>query len=409
MAFGRQQGDSEGRDAGGGSPRRPPRLRPPGLRDKHGWPHRLLALIAWPLVALVGLALVGLTLVAHWAPAARHSLVVASIPYWNMQHDTSVVLANQRDVNEVSPWIYGLSSSGAIVPQYGHGEAATVTADMQKLEAAHLRMVPSIANVTGGSWSYQPVASILHNPALARQQVNAIVSLVEREHYAGIDIDYEQLKPADRQAFTNYITELAAALHAHGKVLSVAVFAQLANPKDNNQAEDGFQDYAALGKVADQIRIEGYNLHWANSAPGATAPIEWIRSVLQYATSQMPASKVVLGIPLYGYDWPDGNGPAQTVSWLQALRLSKQYGAAPSYNKTSQAPYFSYRADGHTHTVWFENGESSGAKFEAAKGAGIAGVYLWMYGYEDPATWPALRNALPTSGPGASSDSTAVP
>jgi spore germination protein len=407
MAFGRQQGDSRGRDG----PERGERgqLRPPGQRAGRGWSRRLVALIAWPAVAVVGLALVGLTLVAHWSAPARHSLVVASIPYWNMQHDTSVVLANRGDVNEVSPWIYGLSSSGAIVPQYGRGEAGTVATDIRQLEAAHMRMVPSIANVTGGNWSYQPVASILHNPARAKRQVNAIVSLVQREHYAGIDIDYEQLKPTDRQAFTNFITELAAALHSRGKVLSVAVFAQLANPKDNNQAEDGFQDYAALGKVADQVRIEGYNLHWANSAPGATAPIAWIRSVLQYAVSQMPASKVVLGIPLYGYDWPDGNGPAQTISWLQALRLSRQYGAPASYNQSSQAPHFSYRSDGHTHSVWFENAESSRAKFEAAKGAGVAGVYLWMYGYEDPATWPALRSALPTSGPGASSDSKAVP
>ena len=123
----------------------------------------------------------------------------------------------------------------------------------------------------------------------------------------------------------------------------------------------------------------------------------------------MPSSKVVLGIPLFGYDWPDGSGAAQTVSWLQALRLSRQYHVAAQYSKTSQTPHFSYVTAGRTHTVWFENAASSKAKFEAVQGTGIAGVYLWMYGYEDPATWSALHSALPTSGPGASSTSKAVP
>ena len=59
--------------------------------------------------------------------------MVPSIPYWNIDHDTAVVLANRRDVNEVSPWIYGLSASGAVVPQYPPGQAAAVTADIARL------------------------------------------------------------------------------------------------------------------------------------------------------------------------------------------------------------------------------------------------------------------------------------
>ena len=369
--------------------------------------HRVGARVVWPVLAVVAVTLVALTLVARLSPPARHTLVVASMPFWSMQHDTSAVLANRKDVNEVSPWIYGLSRSGAIETQYPHNLTADVAASMAKLRAAHLRLVPSIANVTGGKWDYPAVARVLHNPALASQQIDAIVGLVQRQGYAGIDIDYEELHPADRAAFTHFVSQLADALHARGKVLSVAVFAQLAGQSSN--ARNTAQDYSALGKAADQVRIMGYNLHWANSAPGATAPIGWVKSVVRYASSQMPAAKVVLGIPLYGYNWPDGKSPAQTVSWLQALRLSRQHAAPAIYSKTSQAPYFSYATGGKTHTVWFENAASSRSKFEAVQGAGIAGAYLWMYGFEDPGTWPALRAALPVSGAGASSTSKAVP
>ncbi len=370
-------------------------------------PRRALPKITWPILAVVAVTLVALTLVARLAGPARHTLVVASMPYWNIQHDTAVVLAHRRDVNEASPWIYGLSPAGAIVPQYAPGQAAAVAADIGRLRQAGLRVVPTIANITGGKWSYPQTARMLHSASLRHQQVNSVVALVLRNNYAGIDIDYEELHASDRQAFTSFITELAAALHAHGKVLSVAVFPQVA--ATSGSPANSAQDYAAIGKVADQVRIMGYNYHWASSPAGAVAPISWVRSVLGYAKSQLPASKIVLGIPLFGYNWPDGSGQAQSVSWLQALQLSRRYHATAQYSKVSQAPYFRYAAGNRTHVVWFENAASSTAKFQAVKGNSLAGVYLWMYGYEDPATWSALHASLPVSGPGASSTSTAVP
>jgi spore germination protein len=368
---------------------------------------RLLSVAAWPALALGALALVVLTLVSHLSSPARHTLVVAALPYWNIQTDTAVVLANRQAVNEVSPWIYGISASGAIVMQTEQGQAATAAADMSKLRAAGMRVVPTIANITNGKWANQPIEGILHNPARTRQHANEITALVDRENYTGIDIDYEGLVAADRQVFTRFIGELATSLHAHGKILTVDVFPQTSPAEAAGNPLDAAQDLAALGRSADQVRVMAYNNHWANSPPGAVAPISWVRSVVKYSVSQVPASKVVLGVPLYGFNW--GDGPAQTISWLQALRLSRQYHVPPSYNKASQAPTFSYNAGGRSHVVWFENAASSEAKFYAVRGAGIAGTFLWMYGYEDPGTWPALREALPLSGPDASSTSTAVP
>ncbi len=386
---------------GSGQPQASARDGPGGS----GW-RRLPGRAAWPALALLAFALAAFSIATHLGDPARRTLVVASIPYWNIQHGTDVVLANRTAVNEVSPWIYGLTATGGIVPQYPPGQARIVAADIARLRAAHLRIVPSIANITGGAWNYQAVSHVLHDPVAMHQQVDAIVALVQREKYAGIDIDYEELHAGDRQAFTKFAADLAAALHARGKELSVAVFPQTSTPAPNQP--NAAQDYAALGRVADEVRIMAYNYHWANSAPGPTAPVGWVRAVARYAVSQMPASKVVLGVPLFGYNWPGGARPAATVSWLQALRLSREYRASASYSKVAQAPYFSYVRRGRTHTVWFENAASSIAKFEVAKGSGAAGVYLWMYGYEDPGTWSSLRAALPISGDAAST-SPAVP
>ena len=62
--------------------------------------------------------------------APRHTMVVASMPYWNISHGTTVVLGHRQDVTEVSPWMYGLSSSGQIDTQYPPGQAAAVAAEI---------------------------------------------------------------------------------------------------------------------------------------------------------------------------------------------------------------------------------------------------------------------------------------
>jgi spore germination protein YaaH len=371
-----------------------------------GRSRRTFAGAAWLAVALAGALLVGLTMFALQGSPPRHTLVVASMPYWNIGHGTEAVLGHRHVVTEVSPWVYGLDNASQINTQYPAGQAASITNDLQRLRGAGQLVVPSIANITAGQWSYQPVARMLHSPTLVSQQVAAITALVQRNGYAGIDIDYEDLHAADRQAFTSFITRLAAALHARGKVLSVAVFAKTSNA--GTDPRNLAQDYAAIGRVADQVRLMGYDYHWASSPPGPVAPVSWMRAVLHYAKTQIPSSKIILGVPLYGYDWSGGH--AAGISWLQALRLSRQYHAAPHYDTTSQAPWFSYTdTAGARHTVWYENAASSRAKFGVAQGAGIGGVYLWMFGYEDTATWSALHQVLPTSGPHALSTSKAVP
>jgi spore germination protein len=277
------------------------------------------------------------------------------------------------------------------VPQYASAQAAAVTTAITRLREAGLPVVPTLANITAGNWSYGPVARTLHDPALRRQQVAAIVALVVAHRYTGIDIDYENLHAGDRQAFTAFITGLAAALHAHGKILSVAVFAKTSNA--GYGGANLAQDYAAIGRAADQVRVMAYNYHWAASAPGPVAPIGWVRAVLRFARTQIPASKIILGVPLYGYDWSGGHGAA--ITWLRAFQLGTRYHVRPHYDAAAQEPWFSYTAGGRRHVVWFENQASSRAKFEAAAGPGTGGVFLWMFGYEDGRTWGALHATLP--------------
>ncbi|GAA2775869.1 glycosyl hydrolase family 18 protein [Saccharopolyspora taberi] len=360
-----------------------------GVLGRTGGSIWFLVLIASALLLVVVMAIP-----RQSGPEPPGPLVVASLPFWNLANGTSTVVRNDEAVNEVSPWMYGLGEDSRLTIQYSPVQATEVAGHLQRLREAKIPIVPSLANITNGEWSYEPVARMLHDPEKMRRHVIEIVELVKRENYDGIDIDYENLKAGDREVFTRFVTELGTALHGSGKRLSVAVFAKTtdAGYDERNVA----QDYVAIGRVADQVRLMAYDYHWATSPPGPVAPVGWVRDVLRYATTAIPRDRIVLGIPLYGYDWSGGN--ATSVTWLQAFRLATEHRAQTAYDPATQSPWFRYTdAQGRPHEVWFENSVSSKAKFEAARGSGIRGVYLWMYGYEDAGTWPELRNSLPAS------------
>ncbi|QRP44813.1 glycosyl hydrolase family 18 protein [Amycolatopsis sp. FDAARGOS 1241] len=315
------------------------------------------------------------------ARAAVRPHTIASLPYWNLADGTATVQSHTSQVTEASPWLYGLDAEGRLVPQ------SERTGDLAQLRATGVELTPTIANVTEGRWHPQIVQRILHDPPELTQHVADIVALAVGEDFAGIDIDYEELRAGDRAAFTEFITRLADSLHRNEKRLSVDVFAKTTDVgyDERNRA----QDYAALGRVADQVRLMAYDYHWQTSAPGPIAPEGWVRDVLTYTVTQIPPGKIVLGVPMYGYDWVGHSGVP--VTWVQAYGRSREFGAAVEWDGFSESPHFTYTdSAGQRHDVWFENAYSASIKFAQARQFRIGGVFLWLFGTEDDLVWSKL-------------------
>ena len=114
----------------------------------------------------------------------------------------------------------------------------------------------------------------------------------------------------------------------------------------------------------------------------AVAPLPQVRQVLRYALTAIPADKLFLGVPIYGYDWPlpwqEGVTRGVSLSPQEALALARTYGAEIQFDETAQAPHFRYTAPGgQEHEVWFEDARSAAAKFALAAENGLQGVGLW--------------------------------
>lgn len=129
----------------------------------------------------------------------------------------------------------------------------------------------------------------------------------------------------------------------------------------------------------------------------AVAPIDQARAVLEYAVTEIPRNKIMMGIPLYGYDWTlpyvPGGQWARSISPQEAIGLALRYNTSIEYDYAAQAPFFNYiDEEGRYHIVWFEDARSIQAKFNLVKELGIRGFFYWVLGRDSPQNWLLIED-----------------
>src|SRR5204863_1879901 len=159
--------------------------------------------------------------------------------------------------------------------------------------------IPTIKNYIAGQFNGTLVASLLSTPAGRDTHASALTDLVNSKALDGIDLDYEELPATARDSFSAFVQLLAGKLHASGKKLSVTVSAKTSASQD--WAGPGGDDYAALGAVADSIKIMAYDKHYPGGSAGDISPLAWLDQIASYADSTIPSGKIVFGLPWYGY------------------------------------------------------------------------------------------------------------
>ncbi|MFE5278570.1 spore gernimation protein, partial [Bacillus cereus] len=98
-------------------------------------------------------------------------------------------------------------------------------------------------------------------------------------------------------------------------------------PKTSAEQEGAWyeaHDYRAHGEIVDFVVIMTYEWGYSGGPAMAVSPIGPVRDVIEYALTEMPASKIMMGQNLYGYDWtlPFVQGSiARAVSPQQAIEL----------------------------------------------------------------------------------------
>ncbi len=324
--------------------------------------------------------------VAAWLPTS-----------WDTARARASWEANRVYIHELSPVWYQLARSGdGSINAYGGARDVALVAEAHTQSTLVIPLVNNAYDNTG--FDAAPVSTVIHDPARRAAHVAVLVNEALAYNYDGIEIDYESLNgEADREAFSLFIEELAAALHAQGKLLAIAVHPKTGEP--GTWAGPQAQDWQRLGAAVDRFRVMTYDYHWSGSAPGPIAPLWWMEDVLAFATAVVPPPKVYVGLHLYGHDW--GGGPSSdSLVWESAQRLMTAHGATRQWQERAgwqrvAEPWFTYTdAAGQRHEVWYADGASIAARLGLVSRYGLGGIALWRLGGEDPACWRAIAAAL---------------
>ncbi len=247
-----------------------------------------------------------------------------------------------------------------------------------------------------GRFNNNLISSVANNPAYQDNLIQNMLSLMEQKGYQGVDIDFEYILAQDRDAFTEFVRNVADTMRANGYHTSVAL-APKTSADQRGLLYEG-KDYRAIGEAADHVLLMTYEWGYTYGPPMAVAPINQVRRVVEYALTEIPAGKIDLGIPNYGYDWPlpyeRGVTAARTINNVQAVRIAIAQGAEIQFDELAQSPYFLYvdAQTGVEHEVWFEDVRSLQQKFDLIKEYGLRGCGYWQIMQWFRANWLLLAD-----------------
>ena len=402
--------------------------------------------VAKTRVALIALAIMSSALVMPAAHAdGGPKIITGWMPYWMTSPAKPAgitnAVANADVLKDVSPFWFSAVSGGAagvtvkFNPNFG-GAEANAAWSVAQLRGAGLAILPSIADGSGKA----KMAATLADPVRRTAHVSDIVNLVTSRGYDGIDLDYEQFAFADGRAswaatqpnWTAFVNELAAALHAQGKLLSVTI----PSPCDTTNKCGGTNGYwvynlPGIAASADRIRVMTYDFHY--NSPGAIAPIGWVTTSMQYAATQAPANKLVVGIPAYGRSWTKKTGNSFQLSGVcpssgssgsaktaynsltsmasataaEIPALITQVGKTPAdiqWDAATAENWIEYDkpvawtdANGAAQTcvakrvMWWVGPQAALVRTQLVGQLGLNSAGFWTIGGDDPAMWPLLR------------------
>lgn len=288
---------------------------------------------------------------------------------------------NKRLLEKTMPYLSRLTIFGYGFTQ--NGDLININDDWMiklayKYKTAPIMLLSSLTET--GVFSGKRASYIFNNKVAQNALISKVIAKMQEKGYLGLDIDFEFIMPKDKQAYADFVQNFHNQLSAQGFSLNVDLA-----PKTSAQQEGLLyeaHDYANLGRISDTVFVMTYEWGYTYGPPMAVAPIDKVEEVINYAVSEIPPEKILMGIPNYGYDWllPYVQGISQAVSIGNdyAAVLAARKNTEILFDEIAQSPYYTYYdRTKKEHIVWFEDVRSIKAKYDLLEKNNLKGSGYW--------------------------------
>ena len=206
---------------------------------------------------------------------------------------------------------------------------------------AKLPIIALVTNYRDG-WQAGDVRKILHDADARADLVDNIYSNLAEHHFAGVNIDFEELTPRDRDPFLAFMRQLRAKLAPANLLLTESV-----------PVDDPAYDLKQLAAINDYIVPMVYDEHYQSGEPGPIASEDWFQKEIDRLGRIAPPAKMVIGIGNYGYDWTIGGSGVRGDEVRRGDVAGGIQTGAGRWDANMANPVFRYQAGGRQHEVWF--------------------------------------------------------
>lgn len=295
-------------------------------------------------------------------------------------------------IDEILIFSYGFTAEGELIPPQIDETWVIQEAWNQQVEPI-LVLTPFAETGTFNSGLIQILSE---NQTVQENLIENLLETVQEKGYVGVDVDFEYIRPEDQVGYADFVNRLRETMNENGYRVSVALAPKTSSYQKGLLYEA--MDYHLLGQSANTVFLMTYEWGYTYGPPLPVAPLPNVRQVLEYALTEIPKEKIVLGIPNYGYSWPlpyeRGVTKARLIGNVEANVIAAERGVEIQYDERYQSPFFYYEIGGRRYEVWFEDVRSIYAKLQLAAEKDIRGVGYWNLMRPFRANWLLVNQML---------------
>ena len=339
------------------------------------------------------------------------SLLLGAIPVRAQQPKSLFYMT--RDANSVRSFLAHADKIDILAPGWYSVDANGLVSGGPNplvLETARQHHVPVMPLVVNAGFGQEDFHKLLLDARAREAMVYQLIRISKENGYLGFQFDFENVKWTDRDALSDLVRIASAAFHKEGLQLSIATVPNAPGAPGETgfsawiyQNWRGAYDLKSIAESVDLICLMTFDDHTTWTVPGPVAGWNWTVANLDYALKIVPAKKLSLGIPLYGYHWFAGtptkdpekgtdkpNPSAEYISTEYALDLAKAYNGHLDWDPADRSAWFYFYRDDLREWIFFTDARTFRERYTLAKDRGLQGFCSWVLGTEDPGIWDLL-------------------
>ena len=291
----------------------------------------------------------------------------------NAYNNNPQTVYSQNHIDIIRAQYFSVNADGTISLQ---SQTADLSSTANAYSAGNVADIKahSTQQYTTVSGSFPGIQQLWSSATNVNNSILTLVQFVVSSQITGVDIDFEDFGSwvaSDYTSFKSFITALGNALHAVNKKLIIC------GPTWSGTTSPfvfKYSDFVSL--PIDYISPMTYDNMWDNGAGSAICPLDWLKMWTNNMLAIFPVSKIIIGIPAYGYSGTTGKYDivTKTLNQIKALNLTGATRDSASGEMMATVGNKSYVYNDQT---------SMGIKKALVTSLGVTIVSVWHLGGND--------------------------